>query len=167
MSARTLKSEARGLQVVTLIALVLLSVGLAVRYLLLPFVAALRETAPGSWEFWSLLGPWLIEALPAFALLGAVEASHKLFARLAEGELFGETVAKGVRGIGGSLIYAAVAMAVIVPWLQAWVDGKYGFGGIHLDPVTVVLAVVGAAMLLLGRLLKRAGAMQSELESYV
>lgn len=167
MTDRSLQSEARRLEVATLIALVLLSVGLVVRYLLLPIVAALRETVPGSWEFWSLIGPSLIQALPAFALLGAVEATHKLFGRLGKGELFGDAVGKGVRGIGGSLIWAALTVAVIVPWLQAWVDGKYGFGGVHLDPVSVALAVVGAAMLMLGRLLKRAGAMQSELERFV
>jgi len=167
MTDRALQSEAKRLEVVTLIALILLSIGLVVRYLLLPLVAAMREAVPGSWEFWTLIAPWLITALPAFALLGAVGATHRLFGRLAKGEVFSEAVGKGVRSIGGALIWAAVVMAVIVPWLQAWVDGKYGFGGVNLDPVTVVLGVVGAAMLLIGRLFKRAGALQSEMESFV
>ena len=167
MTDRSLQSEARRLEVATLVALVLLSILLVLRYLLIPIVSALSEAAPGSLEFWDLIGPRLIQALPAFALLGAIDSTHKLFRRLGKGELFGEAVGKGVRGIGGSLIWAAAVMAVIVPWLQAWLDGKYGFGGLNLDPVSIVLAVVGAAMLLLGRLLKRAGALQTELESYV
>ena len=167
MTDRALQSEARRLEVVTLIAFVLLVVALVGRYLLLPLLGALREAAPGSVEFYDIIGRAVIEALPAFALLGAVDASRKLFGRLAKGELFSDAVGRGVRGVGGSLIWAAAVIALIVPWLQAWVDGRYGFGGIHLDPTTVVLGVVGAAMLLLGRLLKRAGALQSELESYV
>lgn len=167
MTDRSLQTEARRLEVVTLIAYTLVIVGLVVRSIVLPLLAALREAAPGSWEFWNAFGPHLIDALPAFALLGAIDASKTLFGRLAKGEMFSDLVGRGVKGIGSSMIFAALAISVIVPWLQAWVDGKYGFGGIHLDPMVLVLGVVGAAMLMLGRLLKRAGAMQSELERFV
>ena len=167
MTDRALQTEARRLEVVTLIAFILLVVALVGRYLLLPLVGALREAVPASPEFYDIVGRAVVQALPAFALLGAVDATRKLFSRLARGEMFGDSVGRGVRGVGASLIWAALVAALIVPWLTAWLDGRYGFGGIHLDPTTIVLGVVGAAMLLLGRLLKRAGALQSELESYV
>lgn len=167
MTDHALQKEARRLEVITLFALILVTVGLVARAILLPVLAAFREAVPGSWEFWSVFAPALVPALPAFILLGAIDASRKLFGRLARGELFSDAVGRGVREIGGSLVFAAAAMAVIVPWLEAWIDGRYGFGGIKLDSVSVVLAIVGAALLLLGRLLKRAGAMQSELERFV
>lgn len=167
MTDRALQSEARRLEVVSLVALVLLTILLVLRSLLMPIVAAMVDTDPGSAEYWAQVGPALIDALPAFVLLGALDAARKLFARLARGETFSGAVGKGVRGMGSALIWAAVAAAVVVPWLHAWVDGRYGFGGLNLEPTNVVLAVVGAALLLLGRLVARAADMKSELESFV
>ncbi|MBX7249055.1 MAG: DUF2975 domain-containing protein [Caulobacteraceae bacterium] len=167
MTDRSLQSEARRLEVITFIAFLVILLGLIARYIVLPVLGELRSLAPDTPAFWNGIGALLIDALPAFALAGAIDACRKLFKRLAEGALFGDAVGRGVRGIGSALIWAALATAVVAPWLQAWVDGKYGFGGVRLDPTTVLLAVLGGAMLLLGRLLKRAGAMQSELERFV
>lgn len=167
MTDRTLQSEARRLEVVTLIALVLLAILLVLRSVLIPIVAGMADNHPNSEAFWGEVGPILIDALPAFALLGALDATHKLLKRLARGETFSDSVGKGVRGIGMALIWAAIAAAVVVPWLHAWVDGRYGFGGVNLEPASVVMAVVGAAMLLVGRLIARAADLKSELESFV
>lgn len=164
---RTLQSEARRLEVATLVALILMSVLLALRSIAIPVVAAMSHSAPGSMEFWREAAPALIPALPAFVLLGALDAARKLLSHLAKGDTFGDSVGQGVRGIGTSLLWAAAAMAVVVPWLEAWVDGRYGFGGIKLEPITIVLGLVGAVLLLLGRLFKRAGALKSELEQFV
>ena len=43
----------------------------------------------------------------------------------------------------------------------------FGFGGVDLEPTTWVLGVVGAALLMLGRLLRQANALQDELERFV
>jgi hypothetical protein len=164
---RSFQAEARRLEVFALIALVIVIIGICVRLLLPPVFEALRAGHVDTLDFWATTWPAWIPALPSMVLTGAIDESRKLFGRLARGELFSEAVGRGVKGIGTALLFAAVTMAVIVPWLQAWVDGKFGFGEVRLDTLTWVLGVVGAALLMVGRLLKRADAMQDELERFV
>ncbi len=162
-AAKSLQSQARTLEIFTTIAIVIVVLGLTVEFVL----AFAHGEFPWERAFWDIHGESLIRALPTLLLAGALDASRKLFGRLARGDLFSEAVGQGVKGIGASLLYAAAAMAVIVPWLIAWTEGKYGFGGIDLEPTTWVLGIVGAALLMLGRLLRQANALQDELERFV
>ena len=58
-------------------------------------------------------------------------------------------------------------MALITPNLLAWVSGDHGGMELKLEPETLVIGVVGAAMLLMGRMFRRAGSLQDELERFV
>jgi hypothetical protein len=167
MANSSIQSEARRLEILTVIALIILIVGLMAAYVLAPVLLVVQGLDAGDRDAWSRVGPALIRALPSVLLIGAVSSARGLFGRLARNELFSEAVGRGVRGIGESLLAAAVAKAAIVPWLLAWVDGRHGFGGVDLDPLTIVLAVVGAVLLMLGRLLRRAGDLHDELEKFV
>ena len=163
---RTLQSEAKRLDIVTIVAIVVTIVGIVLRYALAPILAGVRDATDNA-DVWMIVTSAILDALPSLVLVGALDASRKLFASLARGDVFSDAVGKGVKGIGASLLYAAVMIAVVVPWLQGWVDGNYGFAGIKLDTLTWVLGVVGAALLMVGRLLQRAKGLQSELEQFV
>ena len=54
-----------------------------------------------------------------------------------------------------------------MPWIQSWIDGEYGFSGIHLEVETWVIAVIGGAILVLGRMMAQAGRLQSELDQII
>ncbi len=90
-----------------------------------------------------------------------------IFGRVAKGELFSRANSKDLAEVGGSLLYGAVASAVLVPWIQSWIDGEYGFSGIHLEMETWVIAVIGGAILVLGRMMTHAGRLQSELDQII
>jgi hypothetical protein len=162
----SLKAEARRLEIFTTVALWIVVVSIFVRYVLYPVLHSVQGSGFDVEKF-DVTARILITGLPAVVLLGAIDAARKLFSRIARGEMFTDAVGQGVRGIGQSLLAAAIATAVVVPWLQSWVEGTYGFGGIRLDALTWTLGVVGFAVMMVGRLLKRAGAMQDELERFV
>jgi hypothetical protein len=165
-AAKSMQTEARSLEILTSVVIGVTVLGILLRYALPPILAGVRD-ATDSAEVWMIVSSAVIDALPSIVLVGALDASRKLFASLARGDIFSDAVGKGVKGIGASLLYAAVMIAVVVPWLKAWVDGDYGFGGVRLDTLTWVLGVVGAALLMVGRLLRRARGLQSELEQFV
>lgn len=162
----TLQAEARRLEIFATVAFWVVVVSICVRFLLFPILHAIQGSGFDAAKF-DLTARTAITALPAVILVGALDAARKLFAAIRRGELFTDAVGQGVRGIGVSLLMAAVAISVVVPWLQSWVDGTYGFAGIKLDSMTWTLGVVGFAVMMVGRLLKRAGALQDELERFV
>ena len=108
-----------------------------------------------------------VTLLPTFIYIGGVESARKVFRRIGEGELFSEANSKGLADIGGALLYGALAAMVIVPWLQSWIGGDYGFGGVRIEGETLVITVIGGAILILGRMLGRARSLQTELDSII
>jgi len=73
----------------------------------------------------------------------------------------------GLAEVGSSLLWGAAASAVIVPWIRSWIAGDYGFSGIHLEIETWVIAVIGGAILVLGKMMAQAGRLQSELSEII
>jgi hypothetical protein len=163
---RSIAAEAKGLRILTVFALIAVIVAIMLQYIL-PSVLGLATGADNVRAFTQSLGVALIAALPAFIFASALSSTEKLFGRLAQGELFTGAVGKGVSGIGQALLFGAVAMALITPNLLAWVNGDYGGMELKLEPETLVIGVVGTAMLLMGRMFRRAGALQDELERFV
>jgi len=109
----------------------------------------------------------LVEVLPGLIYLGGVLAAAHIFGRVAKGELFSRANSEGLAEVGSSLLWGAAASAVIVPWIQAWIAGDYGFGGIRLEIETWVIAVIGGAILVLGKMMAQAGRLQSELSEII
>lgn len=109
----------------------------------------------------------LVEVLPALIYLGGVLAAAHIFGRVAKGELFSRANSEGLAEVGSSLLWGAAASAVIVPWIQSWIAGEYGFSGIHLGTETWVIAVIGGAILVLGKMMAQAGRLQSELDEII
>ena len=167
-AATSIRADARRLEVLASILAWVIGIGLAVRFIVLPLSVAAR--APGGVELRELLqlaGEHLILALPSILFLGALTAARKVCVRLREGELFGTAVGKGVADMGSSLLWGAAALAVIVPNLLDWVRQDPGGFEHNLETETMVIGFVGVTMLLLGRVLTRAGAVKDELERFV
>jgi hypothetical protein len=163
---QSIAAEARGLRIVTVFALIAVIVAIMLQYVL-PSILGLATGKDDLRAFTEGFGVALIAALPALIFASALSSTERLFGRLAKGELFTGAVGKGVSGIGQALLTGAVAMALITPNLLAWVGGDHGGMELKLEPETLVIGVVGAAMLLMGRMFRRAGAIQDELERFV
>lgn len=164
-AASTIASEARRLEIFAGIAAGLVGLALLAQFLLPPLMAASSDL--GAQEPLRVIGENLIRMLPAVLFLGALSAVRKVCVRLRQGELFDAAVGRGVSDIGSSLLWGAAALVVITPNLLAMVRGDYGGLGLDVEIESIVIGVVGAVMMLLGRVLGRAARIHDELQSYV
>ena len=167
-----LVSQARTFEVIAWVATVTLAVQLLVLLKLLTLIGPAAEAlSHGDWIGLRLAAEpvlrRLVEFLPVLIYLGGLAAAARIFHRVAEGELFSKANSNGLAEVGSSLLWGAAAGAVIVPWIQSWIDGEYGFSGIHLEVETWVIAVIGGAILVLGRMMAQAGRLQSELDQII
>ncbi|ATQ44283.1 DUF2975 domain-containing protein [Caulobacter mirabilis] len=105
--------------------------------------------------------------LPALCYLGGLMAVAHIFERVAKGELFSAANARGLAEVGASLLWGAAATAIVAPLIRTVTAGFGGWGGFRLEPETWVIAVIGGAILVLGRMLSSAVALKTELEEIV
>ncbi len=164
--------QARLFEVLAWVAVVVLGVQFLALLKLLSLIGPGADLiAHGDWRgfFESAAPVWrrLVELWPALIYLGGLLSAAAIFGRVAKGELFSRANSKDLAEVGGSLLYGAVASAVLAPWIQSWIDGEYGFSGIHLEMETWVIAVIGGAILVLGRMMTHAGRLQSELDQII
>lgn len=167
-----LVDQARTFEVLAWIAVVVLAVQLLALVGLVRLIGPVIETFASSGReglrevMQPLLGR-LVGLLPGLIYLGGLIAAARIFGRVAKGELFSEANAKGLAEVGSALLWGAAASAVIVPWVRSWIDGEYGFSGVHLESETWVIAVIGGAILVLGRMMAHAGRLQTELDEII
>jgi hypothetical protein len=167
-----LSKQARMFEAAAVIALVLLVLNMVRLIGVVPLAFGMVDAfgAGDPARAWPAAQDFLVAAvtlLPTFIYIGGVESARKMFHRIGEGELFSEANSKSLADIGGALLYGALAAMVIVPWIQAWIGGEYGFGGVRIEAETLVITVIGGALLVLGRMLVRAGRLQSELDEII
>ncbi|MDQ0464799.1 hypothetical protein QO010_002583 [Caulobacter ginsengisoli] len=163
----TLTGQARTFQVVAYVAAVTLAVQLLVLLKLLSLISPAADAfSHGDWTgFWEAAKPVfrrLVTFLPVVCYLGGLLAAAEIFGRVSEGELFSRANSKCLSEVGSSLLWGAAATALIVPILLGSIDGDWRFGGFHLEPETWVIAVVGGAILVLGRMMARAQSLSGE-----
>jgi len=167
-----LVDQARTFEVIAWVAWVVLAVQLLVLLKLLTLIGPATDAlSHGDWMGLRLAAEpvlrRLVEFLPVLIYLGGLAAAARIFHRVADGELFSNANSNGLAEVGSSLLWGAAASAVIVPWIQSWIDGEYGFSGLHLETETWVIAVIGGAILMLGRMMAQAGRLQSELDQII
>lgn len=167
-----LTGQARTFEVIAWVAWVVLAVQLLVLLRLLTLIGpATYALSHGDWMGLRLAAEpvlrRLVEFLPVLIYLGGLAAAARIFHRVADGELFSKANSNGLAEVGSSLLWGAAASAVIVPWIQSLIDREYGFSGIHLETETWVIAVIGGAILVLGRMMAQAGRLQSELDEII
>lgn len=162
-----LRERARTFEVVAVIALVMLAANLLAVLKLPPYIGAAIDALRGG-DHAGLLAAsegfarGVIPLLPAVIYLGGVWVAAGMFGRMAKGELFSEANARGVAEIGSSLLWGAAASAVIVPMLLLWAEGRHGGVDLRLAPETLVIAVIGGALMVLGGVLARGVAVLAE-----
>ena len=167
-----LADQAKTFEVIAWIAVVTLSLQYLVFLKLLTLIRPLAEAfrlrdGTGIYEAAQPVLLRLVDVLPALIYLGGVLAAAHIFGRVSKGELFSRANSEGLAEVGSSLLWGAGASAVIVPWIKSWAAGEYGFGGIHLETETWVIAVIGGAILILGKMMAQAGRMQSQLDEII
>jgi len=109
----------------------------------------------------------LVEVLPTIIYLGGVWSARTMFARIGQGEMFSDANSRGLADIGSSLMWGAVTAMVIVPQLLSWIDGERGLGGVHIEQETLVLAVIGGGIAVVGRMMAHATRLRSELDEII
>ena len=100
---------------------------------------------------------------PGLCYLWALWAVQRALGDLAAGRLFHPTVARAMRHIGVGVLTGALVNVFAVTNLSRWIAGGHG-GYMYFDLSGIVLGVVGAALVLLARLVDQARALQDELD---
>lgn len=172
MSNAKLTDQAKTFEVIAWIAVVTLSLQFLVFLKVLTLIGPAADALTlGDWQGLREAGEpvlvRLVDVLPALIYLGGVWAAARIFGRVARGELFSRANSQGLAEVGSSLLWGAAASAVIVPWIKSWLAGDHGFSGIHLETETWVIAVIGGAILVLGKMMARAGRLQSALDEII
>lgn len=167
-----LVDQAKTFEVIAWIAVAVLSVQFLVLLRLLTLIGPIGEAIrlgdpSGLGEALRPVLYRLVDVLPALIYIGGVFAAARIFGRVARGDLFSRANSEGLAEVGSSLLWGAAASSVIVPWIKSWLDGEYGFGGIRLESETWVIAVIGGAILILGKMMAQAGRLQAELNEII
>lgn len=105
----------------------------------------------------------LVRLLPGLGYLWALWAVQRALAHLAEGRLFHATLGQALRQIGIGVLVGALLSVFAITNLLRWIEGGVG-GYAYFDLSGIVLGVVGAALVLLARVIDQARAVQAELD---
>jgi hypothetical protein len=109
---------------------------------------------------------YLLRISPGVFYLLALWAVRRTFGELSHGRLFQPALARGLRDVGSNLAWGAGMDVLGAPVLLRWVEGVPG-SVLHFNTAAIALGVVGLALALLARLLKRAADMQAELDQFI
>ena len=153
------RDQCRLLRIATLVVLSGLFLLLALGMVGLPW--RLATDANSGWSTRALLS--VVRFLPGLGYLWALWAVQRALADLAGGRLFHPTVARAMRHIGIGVLVGALLNVFAVTNLSRWIAGGHG-GYLYFDLSGIVLGVVGAALVLLARLVDQARALQAELD---
>jgi hypothetical protein len=102
---------------------------------------------------------------PSIFYVWVLIAIRRTFVDIAAGSMFGTSIERGLRHLGWCLIAGGVLSTVLAPWVRSgplpasYVDGRTQILGI--DDADLVFALIGAAVLLMARLLSVAGRTQA------
>lgn len=152
------RGQCRTLRMATLVVFVglflLLGLGLAG----MPWMLQTKATASGTWALLAV-----VRFLPGLGYLWALWAVQRALGDLAAGRLFQSAVGRAIRHIGIGVLAGALLNVFAVTNLSRWILGGHGSYA-YFDLSGIVLGVVGAALVLLSRLVDEARALQEELD---
>lgn len=156
--APDVKERCRWLRWISLAA----ATGMAV-LLLLPLAVALWRSRDVSG---AELAGIFVRVLPALFYLYALLAIERSFAALSKGRLLLPVLAGALQRVGAALMAGAATSIILVYNLLRMIEGGSG-GYLHFDVPGIALGVVGAALVPLADLLRRAHAVETELDEII
>ena len=122
-------------------------------------------------------GPWLaarpdgatvaaglVDAVAPAAFLVGLWRLGVAFGRFAESGRFAAALADGLRAVGLVLVLGGLFQTFAAPGLKI-VAGRGPGYYVGLDAAAIVIAALGAALLVIARLLRRAAALEAELDT--
>jgi hypothetical protein len=104
-----------------------------------------------------------VQALPSIAYLWALWAVQRALGELGAGRIFDATVARALRHVGAGVLAGSLLKVFAVTNLTRLlvpVHGSYAW----FDMSAIILGVVGAALILLARVVDQARLVQAELD---
>ena len=107
-----------------------------------------------------------IESLPILILMSGLWSAQKVFGRVGAGEVFTAANAAGVGEIGSAMGWCGLAEVVIVPSIKAWI-ARSGPFDLHLVGWAMVLAALGGAVVLFGRIWALAAEIKADSDQIV
>lgn len=113
--------------------------------------------------FGDRLALFAVQALPSFAYLWALWSVQRALGDLADGRIFHPTLARALRHIGAAVLVGSLLRVFVVGNLTRLIIETRG-GYVWFDVSAIVLGVVGAALLLLARVVDEARLVQAELD---
>lgn len=108
----------------------------------------------------------LVRLLPGVGYLWALWAVQRALGELAAGRLFQAALVRALRQVGIGVLAGALLNVFAVTNLSRWILGGHG-SVLYFDLSGIVLGVVGAALVLLARVVDSARALQAELDEIV
>jgi hypothetical protein len=114
-------------------------------------------------DFPTRLALYVVQALPALGYLWALWSGQRALGDLAAGRIFHPTVARALRHIGiGVLAGSLFKVFAVTNLTRLFIDMRGSFAWFDLS--AIVLGVVGAALVLLARVIDQAREVQAELD---
>lgn len=147
-----LRRSSRILSALIALVLVVLLFGIAIEIL-----AVASGRVPSVGQF--------IWQLPLLFYLWAVWSVRRAVVAIGRGEGHDAAIAQLIGRVGLALFLGGIATVFVAPWLAAWINGRGSFAFYDVSAITV--GVVGAALLLVSRLLGQAAAMRRELDEII
>ena len=112
------------------------------------------------------IGLVLIELLPAFLFVEAINQLRQALTHFGKGEFFSNEVARHVAEAGSYAIYAMVAVMAITPNLLLWVNRQGGFD-VRIEPEYIGMLAFAVFVSAVGRILAAATDIKSENDAFV
>ncbi|MEO6228191.1 MAG: DUF2975 domain-containing protein [Thermomonas sp.] len=157
------RAQCRLLRMATLVVVVGLALMLSLGFIGLPWMQG--EGFPDGLSRKAVLLT-LVQVMPALGYVWALWAVQRALGDLAAGRLFHPTLARAMRQIGIGVLTGALLNVFMVTNLTRVLMGGRG-SYLYFDLSGIVLGVVGAALILLARVVDQARALQAELDEIV
>ncbi|MDO8909901.1 MAG: hypothetical protein Q7W55_15555 [Pseudohongiella sp.] len=112
------------------------------------------------------IGLVLIELLPAFLFIEAINHLRRALTKFGSGEFFRSDVSQHVAEAGSFAIYAMLALMVITPNLTLWVSHQGGFD-VRIEPEYIGMLAFAVFVCAVGKILSAATDIKSENDAFV
>jgi hypothetical protein len=114
-------------------------------------------------DAWRRLALQAVTVLPEVFWLCALWWVRQALAAIARGDIFAPTIARMLERVGATLAAGALAGTFVVPPLQRALGADPGYW-IAFDVAGVVLGALGLSLTVIAHVLRRAAAVQAELD---